>query len=115
MLAQLLHRGEWVFRRVFLGRLISLPLYKSTAHGVILLLEDQGVPGHQLDRHGVGMGEIALSSIKNDVFERGIDGLRSELHRERLIRLIAQAIEKGGSTVAGSFPTNPASDARSVP
>src|SRR5690348_2515702 len=42
------------------------------------------------------MGEIALRSIKNNVFERDIHGFRPELYRERLIRLIAHVIEKGG-------------------
>ena len=43
-----------------------------------------------------GMREVAVDSVEDDVLERDIHGFGPELHRERLIRLVAQAIEKGG-------------------
>ena len=107
VLPQLLHRGERVLRRILLGRLIPFPLDESAAHGVILLLEEHLVSGHQLDRHRVRMREVAVHRIEDDVLERDIHGLGPELHRERLIRLVAQAIEKGGIDGRGLLSDQP--------
>ena len=49
------------------------------------------------------MRKVTVNGIKDNVLERDIHGFRPEFYRERLIRLIAQAIEKGGVDGGGLF------------
>ena len=64
-------------------------------------------PAMSLTRHRVGMREVAFRRVEDDVFERDIHGLGPELYRERLVRLVAQAIEKGGIDGRGLFSDQP--------
>ena len=42
------------------------------------------------------MREVAFGGVVDDVLEGHIHGLGAELHRKRLVRLVAQAVEKRG-------------------
>src|SRR6185503_21002023 len=47
--------------------------------------------------------EVALCRVVNDVLERDVEGRRTELHREHLVRLVTQAIEERGVDGGGLF------------
>src|SRR5690606_22314926 len=75
---------------------VALPLDEPAADRVILLLEQHLTAGHELAGHGVRVREIALRRVVNDVLQRSIEGLVAELHREDLVRPVAQIVEEQG-------------------
>ena len=94
VLAQLLHRRVRIFRLALLRRLVALPLDEAAADGIVFLLVERLVAGHQLARHGVGVREIALRRVVDDIGERQIEGLVAELHRIGLLRLGDHLVEE---------------------
>ena len=104
---QLFHRRERVLRRVLLRGRIPFPLDESAAHRVVLLLEQHLVAGEELDRHRVRVLEVALGGIVDDVLEAHIDRLVAELHREHLVRLVSQAVQKFRVDRCRFFPDQP--------
>src|SRR5205085_2349918 len=72
------------------------PLDESPAHRVVFLLEQHGVPGHELARHCVRVREVTFDGIEDHVFERYIHSLFTELDWERLVGFVAQAVKKCG-------------------
>ena len=98
-----------------LRRLVALPLDEPAADRVVLELVEDRVARHQLARHRVGVREVPLGRVVDDVLQRGLEGLVAELHVEALIGIGREAVEERGSTVAGSLPMIPARQARSVP
>ena len=53
------------------------------------------------------MFEVAFGGIVDDVLEAHIDGLVAELHREHLVRLVSQAVEKLRVDCCRFFPDQP--------
>src|SRR6185369_5989428 len=60
------------------------------------LLEQYLVSGHELAGHCVWVFEVALGRVVNDVFEANVESCRTELHREHLVGLVTEAVEKQG-------------------
>ena len=100
----------------FFGGSIALPLDEAAADRVVLLFEEHLVARHQLAGHRVRMREVALRRVVDDVLERRVEGLVDRASPGRSDPA-CRAARRGrcGSTVAGSLPMMPASDARSVP
>ena len=94
VLAQLLHGGEGILRRILLRRLVALPFDEAAAHRVVLELVDRLVAGHELAGHGVGMGKVALGRVIDDVRQRQGEGLVAELHRIGLVGLVEHLVEE---------------------
>ena len=91
---QLLHRRVRVLRLALLRGLVALPLDEPAADGVVLLLEEHGVPRHELAGHGVRVREVALGRVVDDVLQGDVEGLVAQLHREDLVGLVPQAVEE---------------------
>src|SRR4029079_3906837 len=64
-----------------------LPFDEAAAHGVVLERVEGLVPRQELARHRVGMREVALGLVEDDVLQRRVERGAAELHRERLIGL----------------------------
>ena len=94
MLAQLLHRRIGIFRLPLLGRLVALPLDEAAADRIVFLLVKNLVAGHEAGRHGVGVREVALRRVVDDVGERQVERLAPQLHRVGLIRLGDHLVEE---------------------
>jgi hypothetical protein len=104
---QLLHRRERVLRGVLLGRRVPLPLDESAADRVVLLLEQHLVAGEELHRHRVGVLEVSLGGVVDDVLEAHVDRLATELHGEHLVGFVAQAVEELRVDGGGFVPDQP--------
>ena len=103
---QLLHRPERVLRRVLRRRRVAFPLDESAAHRVILLFEQHLGSGQEFGRHGVRVWEVAFGGVVDDVLQAHIKGGGAELHRERLVRVVAEVIEKRGIDGCRFFPNH---------
>src|SRR5262249_61874083 len=90
-----------VLRWVLLWRRVTFPLDEAATNGVVLLLQQHVGSRQKLAGHGVRVRKVTLRSIEDDVLQRAANGTVSQLHQERLIRFIPQAIEKGGLNCGG--------------
>src|SRR6185436_13171767 len=95
MLAKFLHRCVRILRLSLFRRRIALPFIETAARRVILQLVNRLVSGaHELAGHGVGMRELTLGRIVDDISQREIERLVAKLERIGFVWFLLHRVEE---------------------
>jgi len=94
VLLELLGMGVRVLGLPLFRRLVALPLDEAAADRVVFQRVQRLVARQQHGGHGVGMMEVALGGVEDDVLEGQIEAGRSDGDRVRLVRVGRQLVEE---------------------
>src|SRR3974390_2978341 len=94
----------WVLRLPLVGWLVALPLDEPATDRVVFQLVKLFVAGEKHRRHGIGMMEVTLRSVEDNVLQRKVESRRAERDLVTFIGICGQPVQELGRARCRSFP-----------